>query len=281
MRIIRAATDMQEIALALRAQGSRIGLVPTMGFLHEGHASLMRLARPHCDTLVVSIFVNPTQFGPSEDLAAYPRDMVRDQDLCEKAGVDLIFAPEAVDIYPSNYSTYIHEELLSRGLCGVSRPGHFRGVCTVVAKLYNLCLPHVAVFGEKDAQQLRVLRRMTRDLAFPVEIIPGPIVRDADGLAMSSRNKYLSLNERAEATVLRRSLDFALNRVAQGERDGARLVADVRQFIEQSPAARIDYVELADDDSLEPVVQLKGPAVLALAVFFGRARLLDNVRLIP
>ena len=281
MQIVRAASDMQAIALALRAQGRRIGVVPTMGYLHEGHLSLVRLAKRHTDTVVVTLFVNPTQFGPGEDLAAYPRDFERDRDLCASAGADLIFAPEPADIYPPGYSTYVNEEALTGGLCGLSRPGHFRGVCTVVAKLYNICLPHVAVFGEKDAQQLRVLRRMTRDLNFPIEVLPGPIVREPDGLAMSSRNKYLTPDERRECTVLRRSLDLALRRVAEGLRDGPALEREVRDFISASPLARIDYVELVDDETLLPVTALERPAVLALAVHFGRARLLDNVLLKP
>lgn len=281
MQIIRTAAAMQAEALARRAAGQRIGLVPTMGYLHEGHLSLVHLVRPHADFVVVSIFVNPAQFGPGEDLAAYPRDFDRDERLCREAGADAVFYPEAADMYPAGYSTYVNEEALGDFLCGAARPGHFRGVCTVVAKLYNLCLPHVATFGEKDAQQLRILQRMTRDLNFPVRIIPGPIVREADGLAKSSRNKYLDPEQRSASTVLKRSLDAAAARFAAGVRDAEVLLRTVREPIAACPHARIDYIQLVDDATLRPVDRVDAPALIALAVFFGRARLLDNVRLKP
>ena len=267
---------MQKLALALRAQGKRIGFVPTMGFLHEGHASLMRLARQHADLLVVSIFVNPTQFGPSEDFSKYPRDFKRDEDLCRREKTDFIFYPSAADMYPTNSSVAVVEEKLSRGLCGAARPGHFRGVCTVVAKLFNIVLPDIAVFGEKDGQQLRVIERMVRDLNFPVRIIRGPTLREPDGLAMSSRNSYLSPDERKQAICLRRALDRAEELYRKGERKAERIVAAMGAVIGHSPAARIDYIEVVDDSSLEAVATIEKPCMVALAVFVGKTRLIDN-----
>jgi pantoate--beta-alanine ligase len=281
MRVITSPLEMQHHALALLAAGRTIGLVPTMGYLHEGHASLARIARPRCDEVVLSIFVNPTQFGPGEDLDKYPRDFARDEAICREAGVDTIFFPSAPDMYPAGYSVFLEEHALSAGLCGVSRPNHFRGVLTVVAKLFNLCLPHLAVFGEKDAQQLRVIRQMTRDLNFPLEIVPGPIVREADGLAMSSRNKYLTPDERRDAVLLRQSLDLAEMLAAGGVTEAAEILRSVRDHIESSPHARIDYAVMVDDEMLTPVEALRAPALLALAVHFGKARLLDNTVLRP
>ncbi len=279
MEVIREPAALQALALDRRARGVRLGLVPTMGFLHEGHASLMRLARRHTDLTLVSLFVNPTQFGPREDLSRYPRDFERDHALCTREGVDVLFAPEASALYPPGYSTYVVEEQLSRGLCGASRPGHFRGVCTVVAKLFHLALPHVAVFGEKDAQQLRVIRRMVRDLDFPVEILAGPTLREPDGLAMSSRNQYLSPDERREALVLRRALDRAEALHAGGEREAGRLRAAMMDILAGAPHAKVDYIELVDDVTLEPVEHLEGAVLVALAVFVGATRLIDNTRL--
>ena len=268
---------MQQIALAVRAAGKRLGCVPTMGFLHVGHLSLVALARERSDVVVLTLFVNPTQFGPKEDLAKYPRDFERDAALCREAGVDILFAPEAGAMYAPDASIYVTEEKLSRGLCGASRPGHFRGVCTVVAKLFNLCLPHVAVFGAKDAQQLRVIRRMTRDLNFPIEIVAGPTIREPDGLAMSSRNVYLSAEERQQALVLKRALDEAARLYQSGERAAAMLKTAMEKIIAAAPAAKIDYIEIVDDDTLEPVATLAKPALIALAVFLGKTRLIDNI----
>ena len=267
---------MQQAALALRAQGRRIGLAPTMGCLHAGHLSLVRLARARSDAVVLSLFVNPAQFGPREDLAKYPRDFARDAALCREAGVDILFAPKAADLYAPDASAWIVEEKLAAGLCGAARPGHFRGVCTVVAKLFNLCLPHVAVFGEKDAQQLRVIRRMTRDLNFPVEIVPGPIIREADGLALSSRNVYLSAGERRQAPVLRRALDEAERLFRAGVRDAVALRGAMRVIVGQASAAQVDYIAVVDDDTLAPVETLDKPALVALAVYIGQTRLIDN-----
>ena len=277
MQVLRAAGEMQQTALELRRAGRRLGLVPTMGFLHEGHLSLIRLARQRADVVTVSLFVNPTQFGPNEDFSKYPRDFERDAALCRAEGADLLFCPPPEEMYAPDASVAVTEERLSAGLCGASRPGHFRGVCTVVAKLFNLCLPDVAVFGEKDAQQLRVIRRMVRDLDFPVEIVPGPIVREADGLAMSSRNKYLSPEERAEALCLKRALELAAARHARGERNAGALREAMAELIAAHPRARVDYIDLVDEATLEPVARLDRPTLVALAVYLGRTRLIDNV----
>lgn len=274
--ILRTPADMQAATRAWRRAGRRIALVPTMGYLHAGHLSLVARARERADVTVVSLFVNPIQFGPSEDLAAYPRDFERDAALCRAAGVAALFCPSAEDMYPPGASTRVAESRLSRGLCGASRPGHFEGVCTVVAKLFNLVQPDLAVFGEKDAQQLRVIRRMTRDLNFPVEIVAGPTQREPDGLAMSSRNVYLDPEERRQALCLRRALDAAERLHAGGERDAARLRAAMAAVIARAPLARVEYIEIVDDETLEPVTALSRPALVALAVFLGRTRLIDN-----
>jgi pantoate--beta-alanine ligase len=275
MKIIRTPEEMQQAAQALRKEGKTIGFVPTMGFLHEGHLSLMRIARDRCDVLVVSIFVNPTQFGPNEDLDAYPRDFERDEKLCLEVGVDLLFYPTPENMYLSGHSIWVDEDSLSGVLCGAARPGHFRGVCTVVAKLLNIVLPEFMVLGEKDAQQLRILRRMVRDLNIPVEIVSGPTVREADGLAMSSRNKYLTPQERQEALCLFQSLEKAKQLFAAGERDVAVLKAAIREIIEKT-SGEVDYIEIVDDESLESFQTLEAPALVALAVRFSGARLIDN-----
>ncbi|MBU1694019.1 MAG: pantoate--beta-alanine ligase [Verrucomicrobia bacterium] len=281
MQIIRTPEEMQQTALALRREGRRMGFVPTMGFLHEGHLSLIRLARAHSDVVVVSIFVNPTQFGPNEDLDKYPRDFERDEVLCRREGTDILFYPAGGDIYLPGHSVYVVEEALSRGLCGATRPGHFRGVATIVAKLFNIVRPDVAVFGEKDGQQLRVIRRMVRDLNFPVEIVPGPTVREPDGLAMSSRNAYLSSEERRQALCLRRALDRAEQMVRDGERDAGTIRTAMQKVVAEAPAARVDYIEIVDDASLEPIRAIEHPALAAMAVFVGRTRLIDNTVLHP
>jgi len=281
-RIVESALEMQQAALALRAAGKRIGFVPTMGNLHDGHLSLVRIAKQHADVVVVSIFVNPTQFGPNEDFAAYPRTFAADRALCEKEGVDFIFHPSVGEMYPEGASVSVTENSLSRTLCGAARPGHFDGVCTVVAKLFNIVLPHVAVFGEKDAQQLRVIRRMVRDLRFPVEIVSGPTAREADGLARSSRNQYLTAEQRPQAVCLRRALDEAERLFAAGERDPRKLVAAMRAVVAQAPAAKIDYIEIVDDETLQPLAgPIARPALAALAVWVGTPRLIDNAVLRP
>ncbi len=267
---------MQTRALALKRAGRVIGLVPTMGFLHEGHLSLMRLARKQCDVLVASIFINPTQFGPNEDLNAYPRDFERDEALCEQEGVDIIFYPDTENMYSADASVWVDEESLSSGLCGVARQKHFRGVCTVVAKLFNLVQPNLAVFGEKDAQQLRIVERMVRDLNFPVEIIRGPIIRESDGLAMSSRNKYLSESQRKKALCLRRALDLAKQLVVAGECHVTTVRRAMLDRIEKEGEVDFDYIELVDDASLRPLERIGGRTLIALAVKIGSTRLIDN-----
>lgn len=276
MKIVTTPIEMQRRALELKRAGHTIGFVPTMGFLHEGHLSLMRIARERCDVLVGSIFVNPTQFGPNEDLDAYPRDFERDEQLCRQEGVEFLFYPEPDTMYAADASVWVDEEALSTVLCGKARPGHFRGVCTVVAKLFNLVLPDIAVFGEKDAQQLRIIERMVRDLNFPIKIIRGPIVREPDGLAMSSRNKYLSAAQRANALCLRRALDRAHELVRDGEHRVARLSAAMTELIEAVPEADVDYIDFADDHTLEPVATVFGRVLVALAVRIGSTRLIDN-----
>ena len=276
MQILRTKEAVRSWTRDQREQNNTIGLVPTMGFLHEGHLSLMRIARQNADTVITSIFVNPTQFGPNEDLDAYPRDFERDEALCEAEGVNAIFYPTPETMYPPNYSVYVNEDTMSAGLCGASRPIHFKGVLTVVAKLFNICTPDVAVFGEKDAQQLRLLRRLALDLDFDVRIESGPIIRESDGVAMSSRNKYLSEDERAHATILRRALDLAEQRFAEGERDANIIIQAMTDLIQTAPTAKIDYLEAVDDENLTPVSTIDVPTLIALAVQFGQARLLDN-----
>ena len=276
MEIIRSIGAMQAWALNNRAMGRRIAFVPTMGYLHEGHMSLVRIAHARSDLVILSIFVNPIQFLPGEDLAAYPRDFERDERLCREAGVDVLLHPEPAEMYVADYSTYVDETRLSLGLCGESRPGHFRGVTTVVAKLFNMTLPNVAVFGQKDAQQVRVIQRMVRDLAFPIEIVVAPIVRERDGLAMSSRNKYLSPLERERALCLRRSLDLADDMYRRGVRDGLGIVAAMAHQLAGVPGTHVDYVEIVDNVSLDPVTMIKGPVLVLLAVRVGSTRLIDN-----
>ena len=275
MKIIDTPEEMQKQARLLMQSGEYIGFVPTMGYLHEGHLSLIRIAKEYADAVVVSIFVNPAQFGPNEDLAAYPRDFERDEKLCREAGADFLFYPTSQNMYLDDHSLWLSEESLSTVLCGASRPGHFRGVCTVVAKLLNIVQPDYMVLGEKDAQQLRVLRRMVRDLNFHVQIIAAPTVREADGLAMSSRNKYLTPAERKEAVCLFQSLEKAKTLFAAGERDAEKIKTAMRAVIEAT-SGRIDYLEIVDDESLQSVNTLGKPALAALAVKFSGARLIDN-----
>ena len=276
MNIITTIEEMQAQARSWQREGKRIGMVPTMGYLHAGHLSLVHLAKQHADICVVSIFVNPTQFGPAEDLARYPRDFEHDCQLCREAGVAVVFAPPPEEMYAPDYSTWVVEEVLSGPLCGEKRPGHFRGVTSVVAKLFNAALPDVAVFGQKDAQQALVLQRMTRDLNFPVRIMVAPIVREADGLAMSSRNVYLSADARQRALTISRGLNLAAAAFATGERSAAALCREVRSGIEAA-GGRVDYVEIRSRDTLAPLPTVEGPAVLAVAAFFGNTRLLDNL----
>ena len=279
--IIRRAAAMRAISLKARARGKKIAFVPTMGYLHDGHLSLVRLARKYGDLVVASIFVNPAQFGPNEDLARYPRDFKGDLKKLGSAGADYLFFPSPEEIYPPGYQTYIEVQGLSRGLCGNFRPGHFRGVATVVAKLFNIVLPDVAVFGEKDYQQLRVIQQMAKDLNFPVRVIGGKTVREKDGLAMSSRNVYLSEEERRKALALSRALFMAQEMVEQGENDAQRLIESARELIGADPEAKIEYLEVRDAETLEPVAKIDRPCRMILAVWQGKTRLIDNVRLNP
>lgn len=277
MIVERSPDEMQATALEWRGQGLSVGLVPTMGFLHEGHLSLVRIARSRADRVVVSLFVNPTQFGPSEDYQRYPRDEVRDLELCREAGVDVVFVPAADSMYAPDRSVSVVENRLSKGLCGASRPGHFDGVLTVVAKLFLLCQPTVAVFGEKDAQQLRVIRRMARDFNFPVEIVGGPLIRESDGVAMSSRNQLLSVEERAQATGLHQALLSIQGAFAAGERRTQILREIALKVLENYALAKLDYLAFVDDQSLDPVQEISEPTLVALAVHFPSARLIDNL----
>ena len=253
-----------------------VGLVPTMGYLHEGHLSLIRLAKAECDNVVVSIFVNPTQFGANEDLSKYPRDLERDLSLIEPLGVDLVWTPTPEIMYPSGYQTWVEVDAITRPLEGSMRPTHFKGVTTVVAKLFNAVQPHKAYFGQKDAQQAAVIRQMVRDLNFPIDVIVCPIVREADGLAMSSRNKYLEGADRKAATVLFRALSSARDAYESGERDAEVLRGKMKEVLENEPRAQIQYVSCADYDSLEELEVVKGKSLLSMAVILGKTRLIDN-----
>jgi len=275
MVVVKNIDEMKKICRELRKEKT-IGFVPTMGYLHEGHLSLVRRSKKENDITVVSIFVNPTQFGPNEDYNSYPRNLNRDASLLEKEDVDYVFVPEIEQMYPKDYSTYINEESLSRHLCGRSRPGHFRGVCTVVTKLFNIVKPNRAYFGQKDAQQFRVIRRMVRDLNMDVEVIECPIVREPDGLAMSSRNIYLSTEERNQALALNRSLKIAENLYRSGEKNTERMKEKIVQYLSSFDKIKIDYVEIVSEETLEPVEKIEGKVVVAIAAWVGKARLIDN-----
>ncbi len=282
MQTILEPAAMQTWARERRARGETIAFVPTMGFLHEGHLSLMRMARDRADHLIVSIFVNPLQFAPGEDLATYPRDEAGDLAKCASVGADVVFFPTPASMYPDGFQTRVKPGPLAGPLCGRSRPTHFDGVVTVVLKLFNLVKPQVAVFGRKDFQQLQVIRRMVRDLDLDVEVLGGPIVREPDGVALSSRNAYLTGAERAQAVCLSQSLGLAEQRVASGEATAAQIIELVRAHVTAHPSAEVDYVELVDSEELTPVVgTLTGPCLLALAVRFGATRLIDNRVLVP
>ena len=276
MEIISSPEEVRKQVRKWKEQGLSVGLVPTMGYLHEGHKSLIDRAVSENDRVVVSVFVNPIQFAPNEDLATYPRDLARDSALCENAGAALIFHPEKEDMYFDDFCTYVDMDRLSKGLCGKTRPTHFRGVCTVVSKLFHIVEPDKAYFGQKDAQQLAVIRRMVRDLNFGLEIVGCPIVREEDGLAKSSRNTYLSKEERQAALVLHRSLEKGQELIKNGERKTAPIVAAIRESIETEPLARIDYVEAVDALSMENVEEIAGEVLIAIAVYIGKTRLIDN-----
>jgi len=277
MRMIKYIREMKEAALALRLSGKSIGFVPTMGYFHEGHLSLMRAARPENDVVVVSLFVNPTQFGPDEDLERYPQDMNRDVEQALGADVDILFVPENKEIYPEGFCTAINVQGLSERLCGESRPGHFQGVATIVNKLFHLVLPHRAYFGLKDFQQTVVVRRMVADLNLDLEIVTLPTVREEDGLAMSSRNSYLSTEERSAAVCLKESLDQALRQIEEGEPSADRVRGSIRERIGREKLARIDYVSVSAPHTLTELSQIEGEVLVALAVYFGKTRLIDNL----
>jgi pantoate--beta-alanine ligase len=272
---------MRAASRAARREGKSLGLVPTMGALHEGHLSLVRAARAQCDLVVASIFVNPLQFGPNEDLAKYPRNFDRDRDLLKQNGVDFIFAPSVEEMYPAGAVTYVTVEGLSDKLCGRSRPGHFRGVTTVVSKLFNIVEPGRAFFGQKDAAQSTIIRRMVRDLNIPVQVVVCPIVREPDGLAMSSRNAYLDAQQRESARVVYRALMAVQERFDQGERKVDALIDAGGRAFAQVPSVRLDYFEIVDPETLDPVDDLSRPALVAVAAFVGKARLIDNIVLRP
>ncbi|MCL5878525.1 MAG: pantoate--beta-alanine ligase [Deltaproteobacteria bacterium] len=278
MKVIKTVHEMQAFSLSQRTGGKSIALVPTMGYLHDGHISLLSEARKHGDLLVMSLFVNPMQFGPQEDLAKYPRDFARDTMIAESAGTDIIFYPEAREMYPEPFRTTVYVSDLSDILCGKTRPGHFGGVTTVVAKLFNVILPHSAIFGEKDFQQLVILRRMVKDLNMPVEIIGMPIIREPDGLAMSSRNTYLSVDDRRRAISISKGLSNARDAFHKGVRDEKKLQEIVRSDI-QSAGLRIDYVEVIDETTLQPVHELSHAARIVVAAYAGNVRLIDNMAL--
>ena len=278
MQVIRSVKEMKTRSMDLQRDGKTIGFVPTMGFLHEGHLSLVDLIRKDCDILLLSIYVNPTQFGVGEDFDKYPRDTERDLELCRIRGVDLVFIPESSEIYAGNASTYVVEEEVGMGMCGNARPNHFRGVATVCAKLFNLCRPNYVVLGQKDAQQVVVLKRMIRDLHFPIQVLVGPILREADGLAMSSRNKYLQSKQREEALLVYKSIQAAQKVVEEkGSSNVDRVKAEVLNVLKQGRLLRVNYVDVVDRETMRPEKEIvQGRSLLAIAVWVDQVRLIDN-----
>ena len=276
MIVLDKINELRDRVKGWKSQGLKVGFVPTMGYLHEGHESLIKRASEENDKVVVSIFVNPIQFGPKEDLSTYPRDLERDSKVCEGAGADIIFHPKSEEMYFEDFSTFVDMNGLTSGLCGKSRPTHFRGVCTVVTKLFNIVLPDRAYFGEKDAQQLAIIKRMVRDLNIDVEVIGCPIVREKDGLAKSSRNTYLSIEERSAATILSKALNIAREKIKDGERTSSNIISTIKEIIESEKLARIDYIEVVDSFSMESVDKIEKSVLVAIAVFIGKTRLIDN-----
>ncbi len=280
MQKISSINEMQSHAISLRSNGCLIGLVPTMGCLHEGHLSLIDIAREKADKVIVSIFVNPAQFGANEDFDRYPRVLAEDLELCREKGVDIVFNPESAEIYPEGYSTYVEEEQVSAGLCGVSRPNHFRGVATVCLKLFNITRPDFAVFGQKDAQQCAVVRKMASDLNLPIEILVGPTLRDADGLATSSRNRYLTPTQRSDALTIPKALGEGKKLVEQGVRNVDRVVAEVIHHLSQCRRIRVLYVQVVDNETMEPAREIEpGRHSIVLAAWVDQTRLIDNIAL--
>ena len=276
MKILKTVDEVRSQVKAWKKEGLSVGLVPTMGYLHEGHQSLIRKSVEQNDRTVVSVFVNPMQFGPTEDLASYPRDLEHDAKLCEEHGVDLIFHPTPEEMYGDQFYSYVDMDVLTKELCGLSRPVHFRGVCTVVTKLFNIVTPDRAYFGQKDAQQLAVIKRMVKDLNMPLTITGCPIIREADGLAKSSRNTYLSIEEREAALVLSRSIFLGKEMVEKGERDCKKILAAMTAEIEKEPLAKIDYVKIVDLDTMQQVEKIDRGILAAIAVYIGKTRLIDN-----
>ncbi|MFN7169674.1 MAG: pantoate--beta-alanine ligase [Candidatus Omnitrophota bacterium] len=277
MRLIRKIKTMQILVRKFKEDKKTIGFVPTMGYLHEGHLSLARQARKDTDVVVMSIYVNPLQFGPQEDFREYPRDLKRDMHLAKGAGVDIIFAPEDKDMYPQDYVTYVEVEKLTEGLCGRFRPGHFKGVTTVVTKLFNIVRPDIAYFGQKDAQQARIIEKMVEDLNMDIKIKVMPIVREKDGLAMSSRNVYLDTEERKRAVCLYQALKKAEEMVYRGERDAEKIISEMKKIVAKGGVSRIDYIEIVECKTLKPVRKIKGKVLVALAVWMDKTRLIDNI----
>ncbi len=276
MLTVKTIKEVRDIVKAWRKEGLTVGLVPTMGFLHEGHQSLIAKSVEENDRTVVSVFVNPIQFGPTEDLEAYPRDLERDKTLVESTGGDLIFNPEPSEMYPEHFTTFVDTTETTELLCGVRREGHFRGVCTVVSKLFNIVCPDKAYFGQKDAQQLATVRRFTRDLNFDIEIIACPIVRETDGLAKSSRNTYLNKEERQAALILSKSLQLGKEAISNGERDVQTVINIIRDNLLTEPLARVDYVDIVDLENVQPIEKIEGEILVAIAVYIGKTRLIDN-----
>ena len=276
MKIVKTVSEVREQVKEWKSKGLSVGLVPTMGYLHEGHKSLITCAVSQNDKVVVSVFVNPMQFGPAEDLESYPRDMDRDAKVCEEAGASLIFNPEPSEMYHDDFSSFVDMSTLTGGLCGKSRPIHFRGVCTVVSKLFNIVTPDRAYFGQKDAQQLAVIRHMVSDLNFGIEIVGCPIIREEDGLAKSSRNTYLNEDERKAALILSKSLNEGRRLIDAGEKDAAKIMQTITDYINTESLAKIDYVEIVDWNTLEPVSKIDRPILAAIAVYIGKTRLIDN-----
>jgi pantoate--beta-alanine ligase len=276
MKIVSTVNDVRSTVKEWKKNGLKVGLVPTMGFLHEGHLSLIKKAVAENDKVIVSVFVNPTQFGPNEDFEAYPRDLNKDAALCEEAGADLIFHPEPEEMYPDGFCSSVNMTGLTDALCGKSRPIHFQGVCTVVSKLFNIAAPDNAYFGEKDAQQLAIIKRMVKDLNFDIKITGCPIIREEDGLAKSSRNTYLNPEERQAALVLSKAVKCGRSLVEGGEKDSAVILKEMKSIIENEPLARIDYVEIVDMNTMKNIDKVKGDVLCAMAVYIGKTRLIDN-----
>jgi pantoate--beta-alanine ligase len=276
MKLVKTKKEVRDIVKEWKAQGLTVGFVPTMGYLHEGHASLIDASSKNNDRTVVSIFVNPMQFSPNEDLESYPRDIVHDSKVCEEHGADLIFNPEPEEMYNDGFCSYVDMDVLTKELCGLSRPIHFRGVCTVVSKLFNIVKPDNAYFGQKDAQQLAVIKRMVEDLDMDIKINGCPIIRESDGLAKSSRNTYLSEDERKAALILSRTVALGKELVANGEKDAKKIVAEMIKNIETEPLAKIDYVKMVDALTMQQIDKLDRPALCAMAVYIGKTRLIDN-----